>query len=234
MNIPAWLLGGYFCRIWIFTILFGFIFQIFPQDKFPKQAESQMNPPVIENFYSAEAFLDSSYDVVKLLSAGKEIPVLSTGDAYKIFKEKSALFIDVRGPDEFVSGHIPSALNIPYDSVCAPKYAKTLSRIANDTRIVVYCNTHLCIVSKTGAGGNHMVVKILGTGCARCKTLEFKVRDLLKEYQLQGEVKKVSDISEMITYGIVRTPGLVINEQLKSSGVIPKDEQILQWLREGQ
>jgi small redox-active disulfide protein 2 len=79
-----------------------------------------------------------------------------------------------------------------------------------------------------------MVVKILGTGCARCKTLEFKVHELLKTHQLQGEVQKIGDISEMITFGIVRTPGLVINEQLKSSGVIPKDEQILQWLREGQ
>lgn len=79
-----------------------------------------------------------------------------------------------------------------------------------------------------------MVVKILGTGCVRCKTLESKVRDILKIHQLQGEVEKVTDISVMITFGIVRTPGLVINEQLKSSGVIPKDEQILQWLREGQ
>jgi len=79
-----------------------------------------------------------------------------------------------------------------------------------------------------------MIVKILGSGCVRCNTLEQKVRNLIKSHQLQAEVQKISDISEMISYGIVRTPGLVINEQLKSSGVIPKDEQILEWLKEEQ
>lgn len=78
-----------------------------------------------------------------------------------------------------------------------------------------------------------MKVKILGPGCARCNTLEQKVRNLVTSHQLQGEVEKISDISEMIAYGIVRTPGLVINEKLMSSGVIPDDEQILQWLKEG-
>ena len=79
-----------------------------------------------------------------------------------------------------------------------------------------------------------MKVKILGTSCARCNTLEQKVRKLIESHQLQAEVQKISDISEMISYGIVRTPGLVINEQLKSNGVIPKDKQILQWLKEAQ
>jgi len=79
-----------------------------------------------------------------------------------------------------------------------------------------------------------MLIKILGPGCARCHALEKKVRELVTSHQIQGEVQKVSDISEMIAYGIVRTPGLVINEQLKSNGIIPKDEQILQWLKEAQ
>jgi protein-disulfide isomerase len=45
-------------------------------------------------------------------------------------------------------------------------------------------------------------------------------------------VEKVTDIQEMIKYGILSTPGLVINEKLKSSGIIPKNEQILNWIKE--
>lgn len=79
-----------------------------------------------------------------------------------------------------------------------------------------------------------MKVKILGQGCSRCNALESRVRKLLEMHQLHAEVQKVTDISEMIAYGIVRTPGLVINEKLVSSGVIPKDEQMLQWLLENE
>lgn len=77
-----------------------------------------------------------------------------------------------------------------------------------------------------------MKVKILGTSCARCNTLEQKVRKLIESHQLKADVQKISDISEMISYGIVRTPGLVINERLVSNGIIPKDEQLLHWLKE--
>lgn len=144
---------NYLLRSLSMIIFFSLAFRCYSQVNNAEQIKAENDYPIIEDFYPLEAFLDSSYDVVKLLSAGKEIPVLSTSDACKIFKEKSALFIDARGPDEFATGHIPGALNVPHDSVSVPKYAKTLSLIANDARIVVYCNTHLCIVSKTGAEG---------------------------------------------------------------------------------
>ncbi len=64
--------------------------------------------------------------------------------------------------------------------------------------------------------------KILGVGCSKCKTLEAKVRDLISKNNLQAEVIKVEDIQEMMGYGIMITPGLVINEQLKSSGLFLK------------
>jgi small redox-active disulfide protein 2 len=77
-------------------------------------------------------------------------------------------------------------------------------------------------------------VKILGTGCSKCKTLEARVRDIVAKNDVQAEVTKVEDIQEMMGYGIMMTPGLVINEKVKSYGTIPKDEQILTWLKEGQ
>lgn len=73
-------------------------------------------------------------------------------------------------------------------------------------------------------------IKILGTGCKKCQALEAKVRDLVNKNNINAKVEKVTDIEEMMRYGIMMTPGLVINEQVKSYGIIPKDEQILDWL----
>jgi small redox-active disulfide protein 2 len=75
-------------------------------------------------------------------------------------------------------------------------------------------------------------VKVLGTGCKKCQTLEAKVRDLVATNQIDATVEKVTDIQEMVSYGIMMTPGLIINEKVKSFGIIPKDDQILNWLKE--
>ena len=76
-------------------------------------------------------------------------------------------------------------------------------------------------------------VKILGTGCKKCQTLESKVRDLVATNNIEATVEKITDIQEMVRYGIMMTPGLVINEQVKSFGIIPKDDQLLKWLNGG-
>ena len=75
-------------------------------------------------------------------------------------------------------------------------------------------------------------VKILGTGCKKCQTLESKVRDLVTQNGIDAVVEKVTDIKEMVNYGIMMTPGLIINEKVKSFGIIPKDDQIINWLKE--
>ena len=78
-----------------------------------------------------------------------------------------------------------------------------------------------------------MNIKILGTGCKKCTNLEQKVREIVSNNNIEAIVSKVTDIQEIISYGIMATPGLVIDEKVKSSGIIPKDEQILTWLKEG-
>ena len=75
-------------------------------------------------------------------------------------------------------------------------------------------------------------VKVLGTGCKKCQNLENKVRELVTANNIDATVEKVTDIQEMVKYGIMMTPGLIINEKVKSYGVIPKDDQILNWLKE--
>jgi small redox-active disulfide protein 2 len=77
-----------------------------------------------------------------------------------------------------------------------------------------------------------MNIKILGVGCSRCKRLEQQVRDIVAKNNIQAEIEKVTDVQDMMKYGIMATPGLVINEKLKSSGLTLKDEQILNWIKE--
>ena len=77
-----------------------------------------------------------------------------------------------------------------------------------------------------------MIVRVLGSGCSKCKTLEQRIRQLIAKHQLQVEVEKVSDLQEIMKYGIMMTPGLVINGELKSVGTVPGDSQLLQWLKE--
>ena len=74
------------------------------------------------------------------------------------------------------------------------------------------------------------VIKILGTGCKKCQTLETKVRDIVSQNNIDAVVEKVTDLNKMMDYGIMMTPALVINEEVKSTGVIPKDDQILTWI----
>ena len=79
-----------------------------------------------------------------------------------------------------------------------------------------------------------MKVQILGSGCAKCKTLEQRVRQLVAKHQLPVEVEKVTDLQEIIKYGIMMTPGLVIDGVVKSVGSIPKDDQLLAWMERTQ
>lgn len=75
-------------------------------------------------------------------------------------------------------------------------------------------------------------IKILGPGCSKCRTLEAKVKDIVAKHNIDAVVSKVEDINEMMSYGIMMTPGLVVDEKVKSFGIIPKDDQILKWLKE--
>jgi small redox-active disulfide protein 2 len=77
-----------------------------------------------------------------------------------------------------------------------------------------------------------MIIKVLGTGCARCKSLESKVREVAEAHGVEAEIEKVTDIQEIMKYGIMATPGLVINEKVKCSGIIPNEDQLIQWFRE--
>ena len=63
-----------------------------------------------------------------------------------------------------------------------------------------------------------MEIKVLGTGCPKCKTLEKATNDAVAELGIKADVKKEEDIMKIMGYGVMRTPGLVIDEKVVSSG----------------
>ena len=77
-----------------------------------------------------------------------------------------------------------------------------------------------------------MEIRILGTGCSRCNELEKRTINALAELNVAADVQKVKDIKEMSKYGVLATPGLVINNKIKSSGRLPFPDEIKKWIRE--
>jgi small redox-active disulfide protein 2 len=73
-------------------------------------------------------------------------------------------------------------------------------------------------------------IKVLGAGCANCQNLERLCREVANENNIQATIEKITDIKKFVAYGLLMTPGLVINEKLVSSGKIPAKSNILQWI----
>ncbi len=71
-----------------------------------------------------------------------------------------------------------------------------------------------------------MHVKILGSGCANCVNLEKATRQAVEELGLQATFEKVTDYADIAAYGIMRTPGLVVDEQVLLSGRVPTSGQV--------
>ncbi len=75
-----------------------------------------------------------------------------------------------------------------------------------------------------------MEIKILGSGCSKCKTLEKLTRDVVSKNSIDATVTKVEDIMEILKYNIMTTPALVVNGKVVSKGRIPSAEDIKQLL----
>lgn len=75
-----------------------------------------------------------------------------------------------------------------------------------------------------------LTIKVLGSGCANCKRVEQIARKVLADLSVEAEVIKVTDYNDIVSYNILSTPGLVINEKVVSTGRIPTPAEVTTWV----
>jgi small redox-active disulfide protein 2 len=73
-------------------------------------------------------------------------------------------------------------------------------------------------------------IKILGAGCTNCANLEKLCRQVIAENAIEANILKVTDFREIATYGIMNTPGLVINGKVVLSGKLPTKSILVLWI----
>lgn len=75
-----------------------------------------------------------------------------------------------------------------------------------------------------------ITVKVLGSGCANCKRLEQIAHKVIQNLAIEAEIIKVTDFQEIMDHGVLNTPGLVVNDEVVSSGRIPSESEITTWV----
>ena len=75
-----------------------------------------------------------------------------------------------------------------------------------------------------------MKIQILGTGCPKCKKLEENARKAVAELSLDCEIEKVTDLNEIMEYGVMMTPGFAVNKNVKSVGKVLSPAQIKDFI----
>jgi small redox-active disulfide protein 2 len=75
-----------------------------------------------------------------------------------------------------------------------------------------------------------MKIKVLGTGCAKCKLLYAEAQKAVAAAGVAVDLEKVEKIDEIVKYGVMMTPALVIADQVKASGRVPPAAEIVSWI----
>lgn len=75
-----------------------------------------------------------------------------------------------------------------------------------------------------------MIIKVLGTGCAKCHQLEENTRKAVAELGIDASIEKVENIKDIMKYGVMKTPALVVDEKVKIMGRVPSADEIKKYL----
>lgn len=75
-----------------------------------------------------------------------------------------------------------------------------------------------------------MKIEILGSGCAKCNKVKEIVEKVVNEAGINAEIVKVDDINKILDYGVMVTPGLVVDGDVKIAGKIPSEDKVREWL----
>jgi len=76
-----------------------------------------------------------------------------------------------------------------------------------------------------------MEIKVLGTGCPKCQRLEKLAHEAAGDLGAEATFTKVKEMDDIMAYDVMSTPALVIDEEVKASGRIPRQEEIAEWIR---
>lgn len=75
-----------------------------------------------------------------------------------------------------------------------------------------------------------MKIEILGTGCSKCKKAKEIIEKVLKQTGVEAEVVKVEDIEKILSYGVMVTPAIVIDGDVKLAGKVPDEKDVRKWI----
>ncbi len=75
-----------------------------------------------------------------------------------------------------------------------------------------------------------MEIKVLGPGCAKCNKTEKLIQEVIKETGVEANVEKVTDMMAIASYGVFGTPSVIIDNEVKCTGKIPKKNDITAWV----
>lgn len=73
-------------------------------------------------------------------------------------------------------------------------------------------------------------IKVLGPGCPNCEKVEAAAKKAIANFGVEANIEKVTDYGRIMSYNVMATPGLVINEKLVSAGRIPADAEVMSWV----
>jgi small redox-active disulfide protein 2 len=73
-------------------------------------------------------------------------------------------------------------------------------------------------------------IKVLGPGCSNCDKLASVAKKAVANFGMPANIEKVTDFGEIMSYRVLATPGLVINEKLVAAGRIPSDAEVMSWV----
>jgi len=79
-----------------------------------------------------------------------------------------------------------------------------------------------------------MRIQVLGTGCPKCKKLAKNAEEALQQAGVEAEVAKVTDVQEIAKFGVMFTPALVIDGEVKVAGKVPAVKAIAEWIEQAQ
>jgi small redox-active disulfide protein 2 len=75
-------------------------------------------------------------------------------------------------------------------------------------------------------------IKILGMGCPKCRRVETLAREAATDAGIEATFTKIKEMDAILAYDVMNTPALVIDEEVKASGRVPRKEEIAEWISE--